>query len=173
MIDLNKCEGWQKRDANGMVLPWYTHPALDDIQSWDLKNKKVFEYGVGQSTIWWASKCKWVYGVDSNEEWVKAMHDAVISNSVIAHIPVKDIYISSLRISRGIDIVVVDGDYRDECVRHAVQTLKKGSKVIIDNWIQPSVWVATEETQSIISKLDHTIYKQPGHPDWQTLIATI
>lgn len=172
MIDLNKCEGGQRRDDSGIVMPWYTHPALDEILSWDLSRKRVFEYGVGQSTLWWAGKAEWVYGVDGNPEWVKAMHDQVISNSIIACISIEDIYVASIHNFKNIDIVVVDGDYRDKCVPHALSALKPGGKLIIDNWSQPSVWMPKDETTDLIASLEHTIFPQPDHYDWTTLIAT-
>lgn len=172
MIDLSKCEGGQRRDESGMVMPWYTHPALDEILTWNLSRKYVFEYGVGQSTIWWAKHCDWLYGVDSNPEWVKAMHDQVISNSMIACIPNEDIYVWSVQNFKKIDIVVVDGDYRDRCVLQAISALKPGGKLIVDNWDQPSVWVPEDATRKAVTQLQFTIYKQPDHYDWQTLIAT-
>lgn len=173
MIDLNKCEGGQRRDDSGMVMPWYTHPALDEILTWDLSRKRVFEYGVGQSTLWWADNCIWVYGVDTNKDWVNAIHDAVISNSHVACIGMEDIYVTSIHAFKPVDIAIVDGDYRDQCIRQAIAALKPGGKLIIDNWLQPSVdWMPSEETIRIVTQMQHTIYPQEGHPDWKTLIAT-
>lgn len=173
MIDLNKCEGGQRRDDSGMVIPWYTHPALDEILSWDLSRKRVFEYGVGQSTLWWASKSQWVYGVDTSKDWVMVIHDAVISNSHVACIEMEDIYVTAIHAFKPIDIVIVDGDYRDRCIGQAISSLKPGGKLIIDNWLQPSVdWMPSDETIRLVSKMDHTVYPQQGHPDWSTLIAT-
>jgi hypothetical protein len=173
MIDLNELHEWRHRDPeNGLIMPWLTKPALDEICTWDLSRERVFEYGVGQSTLWWANKCEWLYGVDTNEEWVKAIHDAVISNSSVACLPVEDIYVNSIRTFKNIDIVVVDGNYRDRCIYQAIAALKPGGKLIIDNWQQPSVdWMPSEETVKLVTQLQHTIYPQEGHPDWKTLIA--
>jgi hypothetical protein len=174
MIDLNELHEWRHRDPeNGLIMPWLTKPALDEICTWDLKNKYVFEYGVGQSTLWWANKCMWLYGVDTSKEWVQAIHDAVISNSIVACIPIEDIYVTSIRNFKHVDIVVVDGDFRDKCIWQGLSMLKPGGKMIIDNWQQPSAeWPVSSETIKLVTQLQHTIYPQPGHPDWSTLIAT-
>lgn len=174
MIDLSELHEWRHRDPeNGLIMPWLTKGALDEICTWDLQRKRVFEYGVGQSTLWWASKCEWLYGVDTNADWVQAIHDRVISKSSVACIPVKDIYIVSIRAFNPIDIVVIDGDFRDSCIWEAINKLRPGGKLIIDNWLQPSVdWMPSEETIKMVTQLEHTIYPQEGHPDWSTLIAT-
>ncbi len=166
MVDLNKCEGWQKRDAEGMVMPWYTHPALDEIQTWDLKGKWVVEFGAGQSSIWWDAKGCRVCSVDSNKEWADAIG--------ARYRPIKGGYITFYIdfIDQPVDIICVDGDYRDDCIGIVVRHMKKGQILIVDNWDQPSVWVPNDETRKLVSQLDSTIYKQPGHDDWQTLIAT-
>ena len=165
MIDLNKCEGWQKRDKDGVVMPWYTHPALDEIEKWDKRGFTVFEYGCGQSTIWWRKYCQNVCGVESNRDWAEVVevHFAIEKSRYIDKI---------FHYESGFDIVVVDGECRDECVKAGIKNIRQGGKLIIDNWAQPSVWMPTEETISLVTQLPHTIYKQPGHPDWQTLIAT-
>lgn len=164
MIDLNKCEGGQKRDESGMVMPWYTHPALDEILTWDFKGKSVFEYGCGQSTEWWRKMAFFVKGVDSNKEWAETI-GVEFSNDEYEYPAAVNAY------GKSFDIIVIDGSWRDECLRPAVWNLNKGGKLIIDNWMQPSVWIPNEQTCKMIAELQFTIFKQPDHYDWQTLIA--
>lgn len=38
----------QKYDDNGLVMPWFTHGALDEIKSMDLSDKNVLMFGAGQ-----------------------------------------------------------------------------------------------------------------------------
>jgi len=37
----------QKYDDNGMIMPWLSHGALDEIKSMDLSDKNVLMYGAG------------------------------------------------------------------------------------------------------------------------------
>lgn len=165
MIDLNSQNEWQFHDENGMIMPWYTKPALDEIVTWDLKDKVVFEYGCGASTLWWRSRAKAVYSVDEDREYAEA------TGAYLAKSPVD--YLHYIYEFHPLDIVIIDGErLRQECIEHALKCLKPGGVLIYDNWMQPEVEVQTEETQKLLLSLPHAIYKQPGHPDWQTLIAT-
>jgi predicted O-methyltransferase YrrM len=166
MIDLSSQNEWQFKDPEtGLIFPWYTKPALDEIVTWDLKDKVVFEYGCGASTLWWREKAKAVYSVDEDREYAEA------TGSYLAKNPVD--FLHYIYEFPPLDIVIIDGErLRQEAVEHALKCLKPGGALIYDNWMQPSVEMQSEETQRLLLALPHTIYKQPGHPDWQTLIAT-
>lgn len=173
MIDLNKCEGWQIRDPEtGLVFPWYTKEALDEICTWDLKGKTVYEFGCGQSTLWWKAKGCDVSGVESDEGYYKALSNigCDITYRTDAGQYSCDIY----EHYKTFDIIIIDGIYRDECVEHALECLQMPEgRLIIDNWKQPSVWMPNQKTIDLLSVdrlFAYLIYKQPGHPDWQTAI---
>jgi predicted O-methyltransferase YrrM len=179
MIDLNVTNEWQHRDpSTGLVLPWYTKYFLDELATWDLSDKVVFEYGAGASTVWWAKKARKVYGVESNVDYHAAVtgilgHTAVI---MLPNVNDRETYVNAIKYSsEQFDIIIIDGEpieWRDDCVQPALNCLKPGGKLIIDNWDQPSVWVPSDETREMITALPHVIYPQVGHPDWKTLVAT-
>lgn len=181
MIDLNATNEWQYRDStNGLVLPWYTKSFLDELVTWDLSDKVVFEYGAGASTLWWAAKCRKLYGVESNRDYHAAVTDAMGDNAVIM-LP-NDLswnaYVNAIRHPcETFDIIIIDSEpiaWRDDCVKPALDCLKPGGKLIIDNWMQNSVgWMPSEETQQLLSVYPVKIYKQEGHPDWATAVWTI
>lgn len=197
MIDLAATNEWQYVDKRcGLVFPWYVKSFLDVLVKWDIKSKNVLEFGCGASTVWWAWYAKSVISVDNNLEWIVAVKDFIkkfgLINSLTIYEPVfegedslESAYVHVVdkfqRIfQRGLgddqwkfDIAIVDGMYRDECVFAALGCIKPGGVLIIDNWMQPSVWVAEEETQNILSTYESEIYKQEGHPDWQTAVFYI
>lgn len=176
MIDLSTPNEWQYRDESlGILFPWYTKPALDEIVSWDLKGKLVWEYGCGASTLWWAAKCKKLYGMEYNVDYHAAVSERLGNNAVIMHNKNGDesVYVNAAKYcSETFDIIIIDGEYRDACVPVALECLKPGGKLIFDNWMQPEVEMQTMQTQAIVLALPHQIYKQEGHKYWQTLIAT-
>jgi predicted O-methyltransferase YrrM len=178
MIDLTTIEQWQWRDEKtGLRLPYYTKPFLDELATWDLSEKNIFEYGLGASTIYYVNRAKTVCGVDEKKEWIdliykEARKEARPSNLVLMHHAEKNDFVNCIYdFPMRFDIVVIDGDYwRDECVVPAINKLSDGGVIIIDNWLQPSVWMAREETQGLLNDFDCKIYKQEGHPDWQTAV---
>lgn len=179
MIDLNHCNEWQHRDpATGLVFPWYTKSFLDELVTWDLKDKVVFEYGAGASTLWWFKKCQAVYGAESNRDWFMQVIKATKGGGCITLLENKKDYIKAARqFVRLYDIIVIDGEpieWRDDCVPYALAYLKPGGRLIIDNWLQPSVgWMPSEETQQLLSQYPSIVYPQTGHPDWKTLVVTV
>lgn len=176
-MDLTTPNEWQHRDESlgGILFPWYTKSFLDELVTWDLKDKVVFEYGAGASTLWWDKKAKRVFAVESNMQYLEAVR-AKVDEMGIYYACTKETYLKFIS-KPGIqfDIVVVDGEpveWRDECVERALKYLKPGGKLIIDNWLQPSVWMANEEMQQLLSQYPVKVYRQGNHIDWQTAVFT-
>lgn len=186
MIDLTTPNEWQYRDESlgGILFPWYTKSFLDELVTWDLSDKVVFEYGAGASTLWWARKCRKIYSVESNAEYYHAVHQALVNeptsypDSLCLHwLPEAKHYIDFIKDWGKYDIVIIDGEpiaWRDDCVKPALDCLKPGSRLIIDNWDQPSVgWLPSEETKALLAPYPCKVYPQIGHPDWKTLLVTV
>jgi predicted O-methyltransferase YrrM len=74
------------------------------------------------------------------------------------------------------EIVVVDCEpiqLRDKCIAIALNHLKPGGRLIIDNWMQPSVgWLPSEETKALLAPYPVKVYPQAGHQDWTTAVFT-
>lgn len=175
MINLQELYEWRWLDEDtGLVFPYYTYPFLWALRAWDLSDKTVFEYGMGASSIWWAKKCKKLYGVESNKEWFDAVHEKIGDISELDFTDTAARYVNSIyRYGIQFDIVVVDGIERDDCISKAVDMVKKGGILIVDNWMQPSAFMPTEHSIKLLSKYTRVIWKQPDHYDWQTAIFYI
>lgn len=61
--------------------PWITFDAIDFLETLDLANKRVFEYGSGGSTLYWLSKGAFVVSIE---------HDRLWYNKVRAMVPPSD-----------------------------------------------------------------------------------
>lgn len=57
-------------DVLGNGIPWINFPAIDFLESHHRPDMRVFEYGGGASTLFWASRVKTVTTVEHNEQWV-------------------------------------------------------------------------------------------------------
>lgn len=181
---------WQFVDpANGLIYPWYVYPFLEKLATLDLSNATVFEYGLGQSTIWYANKAKAIYGVDEDQNWFNYVINQLAGlngcrdtpsnlscfpqdgSSMLKKLYINEIYEAAKKQS-SFDIIVVDGLYRDECIIEAINFLKIEGLLIVDNWQQPSVWMPKLQTLKALSHLQSKVYTQtnPFHPDWQTAV---
>jgi predicted O-methyltransferase YrrM len=167
MIDLNHCNEWQHRDAEtGLVFPWYVKSFLDELVTWELKDKEVLEIGGGASTLWWSKKAGMVYLIENSEEYWRTLFSLNLPN----------VFSAKINPHGPFDIVIVDNEpisTRDRLIIKAIKVLKPGGKLIIDNWMQPSVgWMPSEETQRLLSQYPVNVYLQEGHPDWKTAVFT-
>lgn len=166
-----KLEGGRRIDPdNGLIMPWYTSPCLEWMLTLDLKGKRVFEYGVGDSTLWFRQKGCFCLGVDLSYDWA-AKVGAISTSSQIGYINTLSKIVTSSK--DFFDIIVIDGDYRDNCTGNALMFLNYGGYLIIDNYKQKSAdlehWPLTEK---LIEGMPITIYKEPDHEDWQTAVIT-
>lgn len=173
-INLKNKTTWQFHDTElDCVYPWYTKPALDYLSSLNLSDKIVFEYGLGASSYWWCRKCKSLYGVDNNPEYVQAVKNATDHEAIVWYEEYPDYALKPLTFDFKFDIIIIDGIYREECVPVALKCLKAGGMLIYDNWMQPSVEIQSQYSQELLLSFKHNIFKQDGHPDWATLIVNL
>ena len=55
---------------DGQVLPLYTYPCIEWIDSMDFTGCNIFEFGVGFSSLFWSQiNCANVYGGEKKEDW--------------------------------------------------------------------------------------------------------
>lgn len=152
---------------NNLIFPWYTRPFLEKLCSWDIKEWKIFEYGCGDSTFWWRDNVKKVISVDTNYEWSTKCKSHFIEDKT-------EFITSPLKFSteEKFDCIIIDGEpveWRDECTEYAINSLKKGGILIIDNYKQLTVnlenWYLTDK---LLSENFCEIFKQSEHKDWKT-----
>ena len=54
-------------DKDNNPIPWYTYPAIEYLKQLDFSEKSIFEYGSGNSTIFWSKVAKSVISVENDE----------------------------------------------------------------------------------------------------------
>ena len=67
-------------DSAGSPVPWITYPAIEFLKQLDLRDKTVFEYGCGGSTVFWSGVAKRVDSVEDNEAFCREVRAALPAN---------------------------------------------------------------------------------------------
>lgn len=126
---------WSAVDKNGDPIPWFSYPAIEYIEQFDLSNKIIFEYGAGNSTLFWGKRVKKVISVEDDKNWFDKIKKVfTLDNIKLLYYPEKKAYINSInKFTESFDIIVIDGSYRMECAKVAFPKLKKGGVIILDN----------------------------------------
>lgn len=138
---LNRGYGYQKTfalkqciDKNNQPIPWYTYPALDYLRQLDMRDKVVFEFGSGNSTLFWASVAHKVIAVESDNAWYGLIKLKLPSNCELIFESDLTKYVNAIEIpSCKFDIIIVDGEERFLAAQKAPGYLKKGGLIILDN----------------------------------------
>lgn len=121
-------------DANGHASPWFTYPALEYLKRFDCRNWRIFEYGAGQSTIYWSDRGASVTTVEHNEQWFRDTVQRKLPNARIFHRTDARSYADVIHQSNGpFDVIVIDGVWREVCAETCIDWLASTGFIILDN----------------------------------------
>lgn len=127
----------QERIAdNEGELPWLSYCAIDILKQRVNKNMVVFEYGSGNSTIWWSKRVKKIVSVEHNEEWYTKLKDSNINlpNLIFEKLEDNNRYENAILINNELyDVIVIDGRRRVKCARSCIKALKDDGVIIWDD----------------------------------------
>lgn len=127
-------KNWECKDAEGHPIPWYTYPAIDFLRQLDLKQKRIFEFGSGFSTLFWASKGAEVISVEHDPVWYEKINAQIKPNTEILLEPDAEMYTQVLSNQNDVfDIIIIDGIKRYNSAVVAIQKLDKNGFLILDN----------------------------------------
>ena len=98
---------------NSGPVPWYTYPAQAFLAGVAKSDWRVFEYGAGASSTWWARRVSFVAGVDHDPEWVSANKDIA---TVTAHVRAPEAAAADIEayVSMGLEPVLTDEERRKD-----------------------------------------------------------
>lgn len=135
-------------DAVGRPIPWFCYAATAFLEQRLQPHFTVFEYGVGQSSLWLAARVAMVRGVDHDAAWVARVLAHQLPNLHIEHATSEAAYSTAIA-GQHYHLVVVDGIHRAACCEQAVQHLLPEGVLILDNAergeYQPSInWLLAQ-----------------------------
>jgi predicted O-methyltransferase YrrM len=175
----------QRKDAQGLVFPWLTEPFLELLKNWDLRNWDCFEWGAGYSTIWFSKHANSITSIESREPWAIAVQEHIdrlqLTNSTLKYrIALTNPDRNSSPFSHAIDeddklydLILIDGAQRNWCAERALNHIKSGGIIILDNADQRSLGIKSQPTFELMKKYEQHVYAQPDNPDWKTVYWVI
>lgn len=121
-------------DRQGNPIPWYTYPAIEFLRNLQLDSCRVFEYGAGNSSLFWAQRVKQVVAVENDPSWADEVRARNVSNLMVITAVDKEDYVKTPVAVGGVfDILIVDGRYRTDCAAIAVDLVTDQGMIIFDN----------------------------------------
>ena len=122
-------------DADGNAIPWYSYPAIEYLSGLDFSDRAVFEYGCGQSTLYWAARAYNVTSVEHNRDYHAKVSKQAPKNARVMLAEDDTAYVNSIRSSGPFDLIVIDGKspLRPACAAIAPSYLKPNGLIVFDN----------------------------------------
>lgn len=113
-------------------LPWLTFPAIEYLLQLDLRDKTLFEWGSGDSTLFFSERCKKVISIEHDSVFFKKLENKpenvdlrFCPNNLFSEI------IESFK--EKFDVIFIDSEQRIECTEKALKFIKSDGLIIFDN----------------------------------------
>ena len=172
-------KNWDCIDKNNNKIPWYTYPAIEYLNNLDFTQKSIFEYGSGNSSIYWSNRAKDLITIEHDKDWhektkKELIKSAPINNKIILK---KDnaIYENTIvETNRKFDVIIIDGIRREKCSKIIAEYLNENSEegfmIIFDNsdWYKNTSKYLREELNLI--EIDFHGFGPINNYTWTTSI---
>lgn len=142
-----KDDGWLRSfregrpvDASGAPVPWITYPAIEFLARRVRPEWRVFEYGAGASTRWWAARVREVVSVEHDRDWYERVREGLPPHVRLSHVPLggDGAYARSAAAEPGaFTVIVIDGRERVNCASAALTGLSPDGVIVWDNSDRP------------------------------------
>jgi tRNA A58 N-methylase Trm61 len=126
----------QAVDQNGEPLPWVTYSFIDFIKTRLHPDLSIFEYGSGNSTLFYAKKVRRVVSVEHDEAWYHKIvkEKAVNAEMIFTALETDGEYAKKASLlGEKFDVIIVDGRDRVNCCKHSVAALSPTGVLILDD----------------------------------------
>lgn len=138
-----KNSGWfksyhtkQSVNREGKPIPWNTYPYIYFIEKRLKKHFDLFEYGSGNSTLWYAERVGTIKAVENDKSWFELVAKRMPSNVEVIY---KQLVYDGeycrevLNGGKNYHIVLIDGRDRVNCVKQSLNKLTTDGVIVFDN----------------------------------------
>jgi len=127
--------------ADGSPIPWMTYSAISILEKRLTPDTTVFEFGSGNSTLFFARLARQVVSVECEREWHEELSKALPANvELLLCAPYeREAYLKFLTgRQREFDVIVVDAEDREGCLRVAPTRLTPRGVIVLDDADRPA-----------------------------------
>ncbi|NEU10331.1 class I SAM-dependent methyltransferase [Flavihumibacter sp. R14] len=132
----NTLKSKSPQDENGNPIPWVTYSFIDFIKDRIKKEHAVFEFGSGNSTLFYAKLAGKVVSVEHDQDWYNKIASSKPGNSEMIYcalVPDGDYCRMPLTADQKFDVIIVDGRDRVNCCTQAVNALTDSGVIVLDD----------------------------------------
>lgn len=126
----------QAVDADNQPIPWVTYSFIDFIKDRLHKEFTIFEYGSGNSTLFYAKRVKRVVSVEHDEAWFQKIVAKKAANAemIFTELDTDGAYSQKAKmLGEKFHVIIVDGRDRVHCCKHSIAALAIDGVLILDD----------------------------------------
>lgn len=121
-------------DKKGNPIPWLSLPLIDFISPRLKSSFSMFEYGCGNSTLFFADRLKLIHSIEHHKGWYDKINSTLPSNAFLHFYNLEEGYSEAiLDFENSFDIVLIDGRKRVECCKNSIEKLSPSGVLIFDD----------------------------------------
>lgn len=120
---------------NNEPVPWVTYPFIDFITPRLNKDFELFEFGSGNSTLFYSKYVKKVITVEHNKNWYEKVKSKLPGNAEIIYQTLEGTGYekAALAYEMMFDIIIIDAEKRVECLKNSLSKLNATGVMILDD----------------------------------------
>lgn len=124
-------------DEQGAPIPWFSYASIFFLKDRLTKDMSVFEYGSGNSTLWFSQRVGEVVSLEHDVAWYERMKRSLEKLEGVTYIyrdlDSGDYAAEVTKHKAAFDIIIVDGRQRVLCAKNSVAALTERGVIIWDN----------------------------------------
>ena len=125
-------------DAEGGAVPWLMQPCSDFLRPWIQPHWRVFEYGAGASTLFFAGRTAAVLAVEHDAAFATELSARLPANAQVIVWPASSAeYAGAVAQMQPPHLVCIDGRNRMRCVAAALPCLDPPGVLVLDDAERP------------------------------------
>ncbi|MBY0426253.1 MAG: FkbM family methyltransferase [Cytophagales bacterium] len=144
-------------DMDGNPIPWNSYAFIDFIRPRLHDKLSMFEYGCGNSTLFYSKLVGSITSVESDLNWYNRIKALAPENSTIIFESLEkghEGYVKTVQnTQKKFDIISVDAYFRSECVEVSINSLTDTGVLVLDD-------TNTNYYESVLGKLQDAGFKR-------------
>jgi len=123
-------------DKSGNPIPWVTYPFIDFIGGRLNHSIEIFEFGCGNSTLYYAPRAARVTSVENDRSWFDKIKSSMPANVQLFFCELVyggDYCKFAEKTNNKYDVIIVDGRDRVNCCINGIAALKPGGVMVLDD----------------------------------------
>ncbi len=135
--------GWINSIATGTVtsvsnspVPWVTYPFINFIEDRLTSTLQLFEYGSGNSTLYYSKRVAYVYSVENDKLWYEKIESSMPENVNLFYCELEydgDYCRYAAKTNKKFDLIIVDGRDRVNCCVNSIDILNPTGVLVLDD----------------------------------------